>query len=329
VATVEGQPITKDEFYKYLAMKPQVTVQTQNGAASARVSPSLGFQALTDLVRQRVLEQMARDEKVWPTDADVTKELEFQKKRNPDYIRQLNLAGFTLETIKRDAAITLAEQNLITKGITVTKEEVDAYIKENPKAFIEPARADLDFILAANADKAKVDTDLASGQMFSIVAQRYSRSPYLKQYGARFINRNDPNENRVDMLSDQLKGLVLKTPELKTTDWIVAGSGMSAKFYIKKKTPAKPIAIDDTMREMVRRALARERGSAANDLQKRIEDRIRDAKINIDVPEYREQWEKAIEQLKQSAMPGMGGAVPPPATESDITNASNAANAGG
>src|SRR5690349_18238479 len=72
VASINGEPITMEQFHKYLEAKPEVQVVLENGeVANARVSETLAYQALQDLIRQRMIVQLAKDMKLNPTDDEV------------------------------------------------------------------------------------------------------------------------------------------------------------------------------------------------------------------------------------------------------------------
>ena len=84
LAVVNGEAIPMDEYYRYLERKPAVqVVAPQNGQLQAGqiaempTAAPLGFQAMRDLINRRILIDVARDEKVMPTEADVATELQF------------------------------------------------------------------------------------------------------------------------------------------------------------------------------------------------------------------------------------------------------------
>jgi parvulin-like peptidyl-prolyl isomerase len=295
LATVQGDTITVDEFHKYMEVMPTARVQIQNQVATLPVVDTLAFQALQDLISQRLLAQIAKDEGVYPTDAEVNEELKFRQELNPDFLRNLNARGMDVAMIKKSLAQDLAQERLLTKGITVTKEDVEKYIKENPKQFIDPAQADVTFIFVRDpARKQEVDQALAAGETFSDVATRYSQFPNAAQNQGKFpltIIDQFPTGPGTD-----IKALINKTPELKVTDWVPFEGGQ-AKFYVVKKTEERPLALDDNRKEKLRRDLAINRGQQANDLQKRIADRLKEANIVVVYPALKEPWKLAMERL--------------------------------
>ncbi len=213
IATVNGDRISKDDYITYLEHKMQVMVQTSQGPATAPVAAPLGFQALNDLVGQKLLIQMAKQENVLPTENDVNNELQFQTSIRADFVRALTDQGFTLSDIKNDLMVGLCRHNLLSKGVTITDAQVDAYIKENPQRFETPRTVDLSWIVLKNpADKDKVDSDLRSGQTFTVVSKRYSAvaNPMFAQ---REYNKFNPT----------LQKIVDKLKEGQSSDWITEG----------------------------------------------------------------------------------------------------------
>ncbi|HVL39323.1 MAG TPA: peptidyl-prolyl cis-trans isomerase, partial [Fimbriimonadaceae bacterium] len=288
----------------YLATKSQVEVVLGNGQrATAPVAGSLAFQALKDMLQQKALLQMAKDEGVAPTEEDVKKELEFQKKLDPDYVKKRRSLGYTLEQINKQLEVALAHERLVTKGITISKDEVDQYIANNKQLFREPETVDMQWIFVRTREKLdKVEDELRKGAIFASVAQQYGEQPRAKEDGGRFTS------NRVlDRFPVELKNLINKTEVGRVTNdtsaaavkgWTKLNDGF-AKFYVERKTPAKDITIDETRRKLVERQLAMERGAAATNLDMRLADRLVEAKVAIEDKLLKEQWERFVKDLKE------------------------------
>lgn len=298
LALVQGDPITMEEFYKYLELMPNVRVQVQNQSASLPVVDTLAFQALRDLIYQRIIAQMAKDEGVYPTAEEIQAEIKLRTDLNPDFLRSLNVRGMDLNTIRRSVAQDLAQERLITKGIVVTPEEVDQYIKDNPKQFVEPAQAEVTVIFLRDKNmQGEVDKALAGGQNFTDVAIRFSQVPNAAQNQGRFpltvIDQfpTGPGTN--------VKALIEKTPELRDTDWVPFEGGV-AKFFVNKKTAERPIALDDNRKAQVRRSIAFNRGQQATDLNARVAERMKEAQITVAYEALKEQWKIATEQMKKA-----------------------------
>jgi hypothetical protein len=320
LASVNNEPITMDEYHRYLERKPQVQVIDQDGQAKELpVAASLGFQAMRDLVNRRILLQLAKDDGVFPTDNDVKAELDFQTKRRPDFIRQLQAQGLTIEDIKRDLTLDLAKERIVTKGITVTMADAEKYIKDNPTAFENPPQAKLRLIVVRDeASKKQVDADLASGKPFSQVAVQYSVAPNVRQTQGQFPITD------VSKMPPALQAIVNATPENKATEWKAdnqpGGATQWVKIFVEQKVAAKPMVIDDSLKESLRRSMAMDRGNKATDLGKRLVEKLKTAKVEVNPPSLKTPWDTAFKTLQEQdvqantgtgAVPG-GSAAPRP-----------------
>lgn len=292
MATVNGDAISKDEYISHLERKIQVLVQTQNGPVQAQVAQPLNFQGLNDLVNQKLLIQMAKQENVLPTDKDITDELTFQTTKRQDFIPSLTAQGLTLTDIKNELMITLCRHNLLSKGIKISDAQVDAYIKDNPKAFENPPMVDLSWIVLKNADdKAKVDSELKTGQTFVVVAKQYTSAQTGPQYPTRIYTQ----------FPQRLQQVVDKLNENGTSDWLQDGTTF-VKFHVEKKTPASKIEVKPWMKTEIQRSLAEQKGGAAVDLDKRLLDLRKKAQIVITKPGLKERFEQLSRTLKEADM---------------------------
>ena len=332
IAIVNGEAISNDEYYRYLERKPVVQVavaqQVQPGqAVEMQVSAPLGFQALRDLINRRILVDVARDEKVMPTEKDISDELAFQRGRQPDFMQKLTAQGLTLDDIKRDLTIDLAKEKILTKGITETKKDAEDYIKAHPEQFMAPEQARLIVVIVKDeAGQKQVDADLARGKSFQDVANQYSIDPKVRQTGG-VIGIND-----VSRVDPGLRQIIESTGEGKTTPWQTQQEGF-AKAYVDQKVKAKPLVLDDTQKEVVRRQLALQKGGAASDLPKRLVDKLRASKITVNSKPFQPLWDTAykamLEQSAASTAPaGTGGTSVPP-TASPTTAGAGAPPAAG
>jgi foldase protein PrsA len=312
-ASVNGQAISMDEYHSYLEIKPSVQVvvnpsqlqasgngQYPSQPYSGTVIGSLGLQAMTDLVQQTVLKQMAEDEKAWPSQAEIESELAERNKANPGFVRELTNRGFTLKMIQNDLALGLAQIKLVTQGITVTDAEVDKYIVEHPKDFEVPQLVDMLWILAPNEEiKKAADADLKSGRDFLTVAQQYSKAPSARENGYRFQVNQVPQLDRFGPeLKKSVETLVKNGGgEEQQTGWLKFTEGY-AKFYIKKVTPSRKMPIDDVLKKNLRRKMAISKGQQGKDIDQRVRDRMKKADIKILIKSIEEPWKKSMETLK-------------------------------
>lgn len=306
VAVVNGAPISQDEYLRYMMLKPSIQVESSQGPVQAQLAQPIGFQAFSDIVKQRLLVQMAKDKGVYPTNDEIVKEINFQLEADPNYVKRLTSQGLDMNMIKEELAIQMSQDRLITKGITVTPQEVQDYIDANPAKFTQPATFDADWILVhSDAAKKQVDDELRRGQPFDTTAQRFSEAPSAKE------NKGAFQYHQISQLPKELQGPIEATPPLKTTDWIKATDG-SAKFYIVQKTPATKVEITPHLRELVRRQLALQRGGNASELNAQIQDRLKAATVNIKLPGLQDNWDlymKALAQQSSSAPSAAAGSA--------------------
>jgi len=292
VAVVNNEQVTKDEYYSYLERKRSVLAMTPQGPVDVQVAGSLGLQALRDLINRKLLLQVAKDQNVAPNDDAIKKELDFQTKRNPQFVKSLQSAGMSLAEIRQDLSIDLARFNLISKGITVTQADVDAFIKNNPSNFLTPAQAELFYIQVGSEQlKNQVDSALKQGTSFPVAAARYSEAPNARATQGAFPIR------AVDQMPAQLQAIVNKTKVGTASNWIPDG-GNFLKFFVQNRTAAEKIKIDETVKESVRRQIAEERGSQANDLGKTLQERLRTAKVDVKLSYLADGWKSAMDALK-------------------------------
>ena len=292
VAVINGEQISKEDFYGFLERKRLVQVQTPTGPQEAPIVGTLGLQALRDIVNRRVLLQLAEKEGMLPTNADIDKELAFQTKRRPDFVSFLTDQGMSLQMIREDIKYDLARERLLTKGVDLPMSDVDTYVRENPEMFMEPAQAQLLYVVVTDEEKKSlVDKDLGTGQNFQVVANRYSEAPRARELGGMYP------ESKINSMPKRLQQIVSTTPELRSTEWLRDGKNW-VKFYVQKKTEAKPIVMDDVKKEYVRRQLAMKKGEKSSQLAKRLNDTLRTSKIDVMAAHLKGPWDKAFERAK-------------------------------
>lgn len=310
LATVQGEPITIDHFNTYLGVKPTVRVMVNGQVAELPVSDTLAFQAMQDLVSRMLLYQMAKDEGVMPGDKDVEDEIQFQEKLDPNFMPAYKSRGMTLGQIREEIKFSLVQERLTTKGITVGNEEVDTWIKNNPNAFIIPAKVSMSWILAqSDARKAQVEQELKSGKKFSEVAVALSQAPSAALVNGKYL----PERGAIPIsnLAANLRSLVEPANVGTDTTWLKFSEGW-AKFHIDSKDEQKKVEITPERRENIRRNIALQRGSKANDLRKRLVDRVRTSEIVVRRDSLKEAWKNFSELLKKQAEQGSqpaGGAA--------------------
>jgi parvulin-like peptidyl-prolyl isomerase len=317
VAVVNGKPILREDFIRTMQLKSQATVivdpgrlQTQGGSIPQQqytgviADGTVGFQTLKAMINDKIVLELAEKAKVLPTNDEINKEIEARKAENPNYLKQATGAGFTLEYLRTQLMVALAQEKFITAGITITDAQVDEYIKANPKMFVEPATAELLYIVAKDdTDRKAADSDLKGGQSFEDVARRYSADPNAAANQYRYIAPN--GTIMIDAMPPAIQEIAKKTDESKQTDWM-AQQGGYVKFFMRKKTAEKKMNIDDKIKAKVRRQLALEEGSKSIDLAKQVIEALKDSKVEINIDEYKIPFEKYIDGLRGNTTKSSG-----------------------
>ncbi len=301
IAKVNGLDITQTEMMEYLEAKPTVRVVVDGQPVELQVADTLGFQAMQDLVVRKLLLQMAKEEGVTPSKEDIDKEIKMRNELQTTYVKQMQARGMSMEGIRSQVELELAQQRILMKGITVTDSEVEQYIKANPQEFTDPARAEMFWILTTADKKAAVDAELAKGKKFQDVAAAMSLDPEAKASNGRFGANRFPTGVPFTELNGPIRAAVEKTAADKSTEWIQLGTANQiGKFYIVRKTESRKQEITSTRREFVKRALAVQRGSEGKSLRDEMSKRLREAEITVDDDSLKQLWSRFEEQLKKT-----------------------------
>jgi parvulin-like peptidyl-prolyl isomerase len=308
IAVINGEPITEKEYYSYLEFKPEVRVATANGVASLRTAEVLGFQAMQDLIAQKVTMQLAKDNKIYPTEDEINKELEFLKKLNPNFLTQRTAMGLTFDMIRQSITLDLIQEKMLTKDVTVTLAEAEKYVKDNPKEFIDPARVDLSYIKVSDErTKTQVDRELSSGTSFTQVAVNYSEAPDAKSTNGKLIDRLSGGAPKTSDLPAEVQKAIANFQGGETTDWIRFVDGWG-KFYVHKKTAEKPITMDDTKKEALRRQLAKIKGAQGKDINRQVLTKLKDSKVDVNKTAFQEMWKAAYKRfMAENKLEGLTG----------------------
>ncbi len=307
VATVNGENVTSEDMLRLLAAKPRVRVVItgegtsvdQNGIAELPVSDNLAFQGLQDLVSQKLLLQEAKERELLPSDEDVEAEIKFRSALNPQFVQELQNQGFTMGQIRENILIELARERLLTSGVTVTMAQVDQYVKDNPTEFIEPATVAFDVIrVAGSKGRNDAQKELDAGASFEKVKEKYDQTPPDERRQINMMASGDGVP--VDTISDLMRPHVDKTAIGAMTDWINAGDDYLRLKILKKKDKA-PIEMTEERKKFLQRSMAMAEGSKGTDLRKMVEDKMREATIEVKDEGLQKLWALFSQRLKDRA----------------------------
>ncbi|MFD0677129.1 MULTISPECIES: peptidylprolyl isomerase [unclassified Paenibacillus] len=250
-------------------MKPGQTNQNQ----SARVIATIGEKTITsmDLEQQllqkhgrELLNQMVDHEVIRMEgtaqgtnveDSEIQKELKRMQQgydsETQFYESMKEQLGMTPEALKTDVYDKLLLEKLAIRYITISTEQVDAYMKAHPEEFRSATQLRLQQIVVGSKDQgSKVAADLSKGMDFGKVARERSLDDATRENGGDlgWIEEDDPF-----VAAPLLKAAVqLKTGEVSKP---IEVNGQI--YFIKLKDRKEdPKFSKDQVREAVRKELA-------------------------------------------------------------------------
>ena len=199
-ATVNGKKIMLSEVERIIHQQAQGNESKMSGheLAQARLT------VLDKLIQREVLFQRAEQEKLLPTEEQITSSINQQKQQagltDEDFARQLKEQNMSMEAVREDAKKDLAINSLQEKyagKITISDREVEDYYNANKQQFVNARGVGLAMIMVDPADnsqqgvsnddakteadaKTKIDNinnQLKSGADFATVARARSEDP--------------------------------------------------------------------------------------------------------------------------------------------------------
>lgn len=276
VARVNGAPITQEALdgrYQQVLRERNLHVARMQNPAQAR---ELKRGALDQLVREELFWQQAQAEKLVASGDEVDRAVAVvaaQYKTRDAFERQLMRQGFTdatyREHVRRLLSADRYADRVVQAEVRVSDADVDAFYRENPQLFRQPARVKLRRLAIATgpgadaeqrrAARERIDAlraQLAQGADFDRLARAHSDDP-TRQWGGEL----DPvaPEDLPDWMRMAIAGL--------------APGGLSpvvateAAYYVVKleeRLPAQAVALDDA-RPGIREQLRARRGREALD----------------------------------------------------------------
>jgi len=143
-ATVNGKKIMLAEVERIIHQQSQ----GKESLLSAHDLAQARLQVLDSLIQREVMYQRAEQEKLLPSEEDVTNSLNKQKSESgmtdDEFARQLKTQNMTMEALREDAKKLLAIQKLQDKyagKISVSDREVEDYYTANKGAFVNQRAA--------------------------------------------------------------------------------------------------------------------------------------------------------------------------------------------
>jgi len=157
-ASVNGKKIMMSEVERIIHQQAQGKESQMSGheLAQARLT------VLDKLIQREVLFQRAEQEKLLPTEEQITSSINSQKQQagltDEDFARQLKEQNMSMEAVREDAKKDLAINSLQEKyagKITISDREVEDYYNANKPQFVNARGVGLGMIMVDPADNSQ------------------------------------------------------------------------------------------------------------------------------------------------------------------------------
>jgi hypothetical protein len=193
IAWVNGDNITQTEFFDRLQRVRATDFLLSQNPPTLR-SDFAGPLVLNSLIAERLIVQWATKTRQMPTDAEVSTEVEAQKK-SPVIAEALKTGLLTEEALRRTIQVELARFNIATTAVSIAPQEVEAYYKAHLASYSTPERWGLAGIRTSKPDVVpKIEAGLKAGKPFEALVQAYSDDPKTKAQNGQMgmLNVNSP-----------------------------------------------------------------------------------------------------------------------------------------
>jgi foldase protein PrsA len=168
VATVNGQPITRDQLNTRLAASP------------------MGRTVLQQLVQETLIAQYAKNNNITVTDADIDAKENQIKANFPSgsWDEMLKARGLTEADVRSALREQIILDKALSKDINITPAQIQDYFNKNHASFDKPEEVTARHILVPNLAMATmIEGKLKAGGDFADLAKQYSTDPGSKEKG--------------------------------------------------------------------------------------------------------------------------------------------------
>ncbi len=305
VGEVNGKKISQAEYYKVLERMAVPITQGENPVRDPLgrlVREQAGYLALRMLVDRQIVLEMAEKEKVMPTEQEIEKELERQKKL-PDFNDRLKTLGYTQDDLKEDIKVELAAFKLLTKGITVSDDEVKKAYEQNIAQFTVPAQVQVALILVDNRKTLnEVQDMLKRGMDFHVVStQKSLKLPNMPQgLSGVWLRQTDETFKQFPQLWQTLQktpigGVTPPQPmKLPNAQGQVVDGWAIFKVLDKREKQVRPL---DEVKEDLRRLLMQ--AKSKRNLGRELMQMRAQAKVSFEIPRFERKWQEEMKRLKE------------------------------
>jgi parvulin-like peptidyl-prolyl isomerase len=308
VATVNGTPITQADFYQQLQV-----YRPQGSPMGGMNNEPAGTAVLRQMIQTELIEQLAKKDGVYPTDAEVDQQyqdLDFQNSRNSTKTldEQLQLNGLTPDYVKKNQIIPqLCQLNEVTKGVTVTDADIKAYYDlHKTDQFTDPDQAHIKRIQAATqADAQDIYDQLQKGGSWD---QLYNST---KSTDKSLPGGDVPQWINMTLNNPQAKGLIdaiKKTDAGKYAPPFQFGTGFWV-IQVVAKRPKQTYPLDK-VKDVIRMQLLQQKVQTDPTKISAFQEAMRDKQTTADIKVNEPQYQPLIQQITNPAPPQQ--MAPPP-----------------
>ncbi|MDM7460390.1 MAG: peptidyl-prolyl cis-trans isomerase [bacterium] len=300
VAKVGETPINQEMYLRRLELMPTPVQIAGNQATTAPA----GYTTLVQMIREQVLLDMAKEEGVLPTDQQVEERVQREMKNNPQIKQAITEQRLTLDDYRQRVRVALAEFNMVTKGVTVTEQEVKQAYEQNKQAFYRPANASVRFIIVQNPEVRKqIDDDLQRGFNFQSVVNKYAQNPVAgvqANQGEIALEGALPENPQERQAALRIRNTLKNAKPMQVTEWLPVGAGLVARFEVLAKTEGRQLPFEE-VKDQIREALMLQKGRQTNrDLNLELAKRMANTPVEIKSEAWKKQYEKDMEELKKA-----------------------------
>lgn len=297
VAVVNGVEIKGSEYYRRMEFLSGVGKVVGNGFA--QFPP--GFLTIEQLITEKLILQVAKDQGVYPTDQEVDAEIKNRVEDYPKLLEDWAASGRSREELNDQVRLDVAQFKILTKGVNVTDQEAENFYNTNPTMFTIPESATLRVIAVPDDDTQNaVDADLKTGKPFADVAK--ARSVDITKENGGWVGPVS-----IGALNPNAQALVKKTKIGETTEWM-KGETARVKFLVEDKKGAERQPLTPALRRQIRRDTMMTKGKVHNDISKLMAAARKNAKIDIKEKEFALAYKNFVENMNKvgSAPPASG-----------------------
>ncbi len=293
--TINGESISKTEYYRRMEYLPGIGKKMGQDFV---VFPP-GLWTIEQIVTERLLLQLAKSKGLLPTDTEVDAEIKERSATDPNFTKEWLTSGRTEGELKYQVRFELAQFKVLTEGVNVADQQIEAYYKDNISNFTTPRRARLRVIVVS--DDATVDAvnkDLAAGKAFADVATDRS-------VDVSHVKGGEFGVVPVASLSKEVQDAINAIKPGQVTPWIKAPN-QNIRFLLEEILPETVAPLDANMKKQLKKQVMMDRGYVKNDLRKEMRDMRLKAKIDITSKPFADTYKEFIRVYLES-----GGADTP------------------